>query len=447
MQNSPVSPTIIRGTAITGLLLVVTGIAFKILHFPGANSMIITGYATAALFFIFDIFNREAGRNVSSVILNLAMTSLLLGSMFKFMHWPGGAMLLIIYLMLAYIFILVKLMLLKPTDPYKSPARWMSMAFYFSLLFLFTGSFFSFTMWPGVELQMAIAILTLPVIVYTGKKMFLSPSTVTVFNFRMTVIVLTFALQHLVSSVLLRGTPRFVLGNSVSMHNEINRSIDRELEIGSLYLNSLPDSLRSKAEMIDHETEKVIGFMSDIQLELLKACKEDTGRDAGLVLNKKNNSTPLRPLMIKPSYLMIKDDYLSATRLFIKENGLEATSTGERLWASYGTLRGHYMSVITGLKDIHMKEDPDAGALKDRLANLFREKGIREQQIAELCQLYIKLNKPEVVSDNHFEGDQTPWIVEQFNYMTIGNSHLQLSKMQLEVLEARTMALRILGGK
>jgi hypothetical protein len=86
----------LRSIAIVGLLL---GILFKTLHWPGANIILLPGaFLTAVASAL--LLVRGSGPMTIHVrrpgALFAAMTVVLFGVLFKMMHWPGASILLLV---------------------------------------------------------------------------------------------------------------------------------------------------------------------------------------------------------------------------------------------------------------------------------------------------------------------------------------------------------------
>jgi len=75
-------------------ILLVLGIMFKIMHWPGANFMVIISSVMmliSAFFAYRENTEMELSKSMNAIML-LTVVFLILGSMFRFMHWPGKNM-------------------------------------------------------------------------------------------------------------------------------------------------------------------------------------------------------------------------------------------------------------------------------------------------------------------------------------------------------------------
>lgn len=89
-------------SGITAAATFITGSIFKIMHWPGANALIILGMITSSLIFlpIFFLFKKnETVENKNKLILAIGTINGILfcvSSLFKMMHWPGAHILWIL---------------------------------------------------------------------------------------------------------------------------------------------------------------------------------------------------------------------------------------------------------------------------------------------------------------------------------------------------------------
>lgn len=84
--------------AIWGIVL--TGIVFKLLHWPGANMMLIVGAGSLAIDYLISAFwnnyvNVSSANRVKAYLQGVAKAVVVLGVLFKVMHWPNSQEILI----------------------------------------------------------------------------------------------------------------------------------------------------------------------------------------------------------------------------------------------------------------------------------------------------------------------------------------------------------------
>lgn len=132
----------IKISALISSILLVSGVLFKSQHFLGANVIFIIGAAvgvlTAILMISSFIGNLSSGLEKFNIIFaSSAVIIVLLGFLFKIMHWPGAAKLIwIADLGIAISGILFLVDGLREKDPAKSVLKIITMFFIFFLLML-----------------------------------------------------------------------------------------------------------------------------------------------------------------------------------------------------------------------------------------------------------------------------------------------------------------------
>jgi hypothetical protein len=112
LQKNTMNKTL-RITGFLSCAFIIAGSTFKFMHWPGANILLLLGtFVLAALFTpVFFIHRYKTGevsnRNTVLAVIGAAGSILLgVGTCFKFMHWPGAVMLMysgIVVLLLGYV--------------------------------------------------------------------------------------------------------------------------------------------------------------------------------------------------------------------------------------------------------------------------------------------------------------------------------------------------------
>ncbi len=82
------------------LAIALFGGLFKLMHWPGANILLLVGLSSLALYYIIMGFVSSAeAQNGKERLLgygrNFAIAVLLMGGLFKLMHWPGANLMII----------------------------------------------------------------------------------------------------------------------------------------------------------------------------------------------------------------------------------------------------------------------------------------------------------------------------------------------------------------
>lgn len=88
-------------TGVVSAIIVLIGGVFKILHWPGAGVALTVGitlFAVYALLLFIDKqeFAKNTMHKVSNVFVLIAMVLISLGFLFKMMHWPGAGVMIYI---------------------------------------------------------------------------------------------------------------------------------------------------------------------------------------------------------------------------------------------------------------------------------------------------------------------------------------------------------------
>jgi hypothetical protein len=78
-----------------GFLLLAVGAIFKLNHFPASNVILLVGTLVGISHFVVSIFNRTDGDRlpcvkVIEIFLPMSMAVTLFAFIFKIMHWPGA---------------------------------------------------------------------------------------------------------------------------------------------------------------------------------------------------------------------------------------------------------------------------------------------------------------------------------------------------------------------
>lgn len=84
---------------IIALFIALVGGAFKLLHWPGANILLITGIGTLSVYYILMGFVTTATNQIAVYLnynRNFSIAVLLMGVLFYMMHWPSARLMLMV---------------------------------------------------------------------------------------------------------------------------------------------------------------------------------------------------------------------------------------------------------------------------------------------------------------------------------------------------------------
>jgi hypothetical protein len=84
-----------------GFILLFTGVFFKLNHFPAANLISIVGTLVGVSHFVVGVFIKTEGERLPCVkvietFLPLSMAVMLLAFLFKMLHWPGANIMILV---------------------------------------------------------------------------------------------------------------------------------------------------------------------------------------------------------------------------------------------------------------------------------------------------------------------------------------------------------------
>lgn len=89
----------IKITSIITMVLLLIGLFFKTMHWPGANILLVCGTATGILLFLIllsGILSKLSGgmEKLSVIVASLTLIAGLVAFLFKTLHWPGAGILI-----------------------------------------------------------------------------------------------------------------------------------------------------------------------------------------------------------------------------------------------------------------------------------------------------------------------------------------------------------------
>jgi hypothetical protein len=447
---------VIKNLAAFGLCLIIIGLIFKSNYWPGASIVFLIGGLVLSISFILEISQAEKNERWSSFFLNLGLSTFILHFLFKFLHWPGAAILCILSLgIMIPIYGVIKAFTTAPKGGGQEKSglqvviqqlsrklHWLS----FSLLSF--GSIIWVLHLPGGGAMFTMSMLFAVCYIFTGVLLYASDETPPTFGYQHFVRIMVgfcFILGMYISRV-----PKSILNHYSTMHEDIQQNMDQELTLAESYMANMSDSVKQRAELINKETAEVVSFISDLQLQILHSQGEDVrtvkAGDEHFVLWNKPSSGVV-PLTLNSRAIQAKDNFDIPMYILLGSNGtFDKNGRAKELWERYGNLRIQFIGALTGQKVAGINDFSDHKSLLQKTTAMLRAKGLNDQQVSSSLGLYMKLSKPEKVKG--WEQNQTVhWMTKQFDHAPTVYAIMQLSKMQLEVLQARTMALRILSER
>lgn len=148
-------------------MLSIIGMMFKIMHWPLAGILILTGIGLFAVFFMpvygYKLFSQING--TKSKLIGIAgailFASIAAGALFKIMHWPGAALMLTIQFLVFALFICPILMIQKVISVKTFREKMLHITWYLSVTITTLGYFFKIMHWPGAGPLLILSVLML----------------------------------------------------------------------------------------------------------------------------------------------------------------------------------------------------------------------------------------------------------------------------------------------
>ncbi len=165
-------------SGIAGTIMLGFASIFKIMHWPGASILLITGACTLAIIFLpsaLDILWKETHNSKKLFLYISAYFSgmfFLMGVIFKMMHWPGANTILTLGALITVFLFIPALTVSRFRDPEGKSKHGIYLAGAAGLIFLIAGMLCRINHWPFAEFFLMLSIIDLFFIVlpwYTWK--------------------------------------------------------------------------------------------------------------------------------------------------------------------------------------------------------------------------------------------------------------------------------------
>lgn len=271
-------------------ILTFIGASFKQLHYPAANMMLIVGLELMFIYFLLTAFtyNPEAGKTENLLVkwFSLSMSVLTVGLMFKWMHWPGGDMLLIVSFCTLAIYYVLKGFTYKASNGIETLYKTM---FFMSFSVVVLSMLFRLQHWPGTDVMMAMGYIALMVIVLIQLRMLLLDGTWLV-RINAPVGFASLSLFILITLVRLDASiPRTAVEREFINYEMMDQRMASELKSASMF------SSTSNAQMRAQVDELTLGFVQQVDKIKKEVLRLDF-EQAKLIFTKSND--PLMPQKI-----------------------------------------------------------------------------------------------------------------------------------------------------
>lgn len=478
-----------------GLVLCALGFMFKVQHWPGAGALIVFGSMLLFVYFLLAVSEAESGKKFTSFLLNFGFAIFTLGTLFKIQHWPFGNALLTIGLGL----FIPLFGLFKSFASFKLTEQKMAyFMFYFGALFLPFGILFYIMQWPGFNMIMGISGLGLALMTASGIAIYAtekSENRFTMNQFIRIVFICLFLLQALSNRI-----PNWVLENSVVIYNDLQQQINQEVNYGNDFLASgekeieigisraadgadsivpaldedgkhliidgaevfmphldtsyfyISKKAHKKVLAIDAAAAKCIQEIDELKYLILEKSGEYVQNEkpndpSTIVWKKYDKKNPLQPAQFNLMAINNKFQVDITYYLLIGEELNNPTGKGKGLWQNLLKYRSDLLSILCGSKPKEINHFKDASDLNKQCMAMLESMKVPEENRTGLAELYMGLTKPEKIKSFEEGTPDYHWIGANFERFTLVNAMVQLSRLELEVLQARTKALKILAAQ
>ena len=267
-NNAIFSSKYLLNIVYVGFFTAFLGAAFKMLHYPFCNELLIIGLAAIAVFFSLASFSDHGQLDKKDHLLVnlfcLSMGIFTIGLIFKWMHWPGGKEMLIIAIMSLGIYYTLKAFLFSIPGKVDNLLR---MTFFMAFSIFIVSLLFQIQNWPGTEvmkgtgyLALMIAVLIQFRMLHTKGTWLLNISTPVAFSALILFILAT--LFRLDSSI-----PRTALEREFINYEMMDQRMANEVASTA---SLTPDSLNQVTDKIDMVTADFIDKIDEVKTQLLQ---------------------------------------------------------------------------------------------------------------------------------------------------------------------------------
>jgi uncharacterized membrane protein (DUF106 family) len=269
----------VSGVLSTSLLMF--GSLFKINHWPGAGLILVLGFFILCFLFLPSAYYVMHGENKNQRMIFLYISAFLgsigffLGLLFKIMHWPGANILLICGLgVLGIIFLPALLVYLLKTAKNQSEKIIYSIGIIAGVIYLF-GFLSKMMQWPGAVLLLtlgsavlvAIFLPALTVFWYKNEK-FVKGSFV-----YLIAAISWFILFSILISI---NISRSVINNIVEENRTVQKTIDVLQKQNSMIIEASKNTKRYQAIIeVDSISAYLCNYIEGLKVEIVKALGEE----------------------------------------------------------------------------------------------------------------------------------------------------------------------------
>lgn len=463
----------------TTIILWILGISFRSQNWPGKDVIQILSFQCMAFITTLLAFGSPQSNQFrfNNLLNHFALSFLIIGFLFKIMHWPGSDYLIITSLMsLALSSVIKAFIIMKqglPTNKTDETFLNASMArkvFGFAFFTLMSIVIISCLFWinhyPSSEVMnlLGVGSLILMIIVYSIVKSNSNVQLITISS-RYALILLMFISSIWVyeDSKKMRLVKQDLI-YGISIHDKIEKEILR----GDRILNSISDNENEKRESmnaVNVESISMIRTIESVKLLLLEKCGEETkrtdkGEFSSLFWTNYNEKIPLYPAKLNYYALISRDNYdvPMHTLGVLGFDKIDSKGIGiKKLWNPYVAHQNHLVELCgTYSKNgenysINLNHEISISD-EEFLLKTLKKNNINKSDLFDLANLYSDLAFPEYdnpwMDFNDSEGEpKLHWLTKNFDHTPMLKCLAILSDMELSIIKARTNAFAMISRR
>lgn len=317
--------TTIKITGSICLAMLGFGTVFKILHLPGAGLLLVFGFMALCIAFfpmaVYVNYNNASKKKNLFLHISILFGGILFmtGVIFKIQHWPGSSMLLLLgYILLLFMFI-PSLLFARIKQSQSAKEKRIYVLGIFSIIIFGLSSVFKMFHWPGASILMLTGSTFLIcgfLPLFTWHRVQLEGKITGQFIF--TIIVSMFLV--IFTSLLALNVSNDVLGGFVNQKNNIsaiNNYLDNKNATLLLKINNNKDTLdlQSKALTIQQQSDDLYLYLNKLQNELIKLDTKISTDMSVRIFSNTDNRNGQSKVDAAFTFLLNKDNKSKATEL------------------------------------------------------------------------------------------------------------------------------------
>jgi len=447
------------------LISTVIGIGMKLAHYPGCNEILILAMLGMSVStFIFAIQKKTTDTGIVrwfDIGFHFMLSLLIQGILFKIMHWPGCNELLILSLMIISILYFIKGLLF---GSHSKPIVNLLSSIGMSILSI--AILFDVMHWPGSQEMGIIGIISIVVVLIAY---FLSEgsnrSAILGFSEKTGLVLFVLLISTLLISInkKIKVTEAMLyeqfdsysrMESSVEFGNELVNEINSDFAKTNLTDEKKADlEFKIKAiNEVDLLTANAIKQIDDVKLLLLQQSGHSLNytriNDSNsLIWVKYDNKAPLLPTKINGYAILDPTDKDVPWRVLgLNDMDNKNTLAHTKLWLMLNNYRDNLVEICgktsADQTKFNLERNNNLSSFDD-INKLLATSGKfqDEKKLTQLSIIYANLFEPEFTRDMEFIGEKVHWINKEFNGECLLSVMNKLSNLQLRIIEERLSAM------